>query len=73
MPLGKVKEESEKSGLKLNIKKTKIKASSPIMLCQIGGEKVATVADLFSSAPKSPHMVTAAMKLEDTYSLERKL
>ena len=66
----KVKEESEKVGLKLNIQKTKIMASSPITSWQIGGE---TVSDLFFWAPKSPQIVTAAMKLKDAYSLEGKL
>ena len=65
-----VKEESEKVGLKLNIQKTKIMASSPITSWQIDGE---TVADLFVWAPKSLQMVTAAMKLKDAYSLEGKL
>ena len=68
--LMKVKEESEKVGLKLNIQKTKIMASGPITLWQIDGE---TVADLFFWAPKSLQMVTAAMKLKDAYSLEGKL
>ena len=68
--LMKVKEESEKVGLKLNIQKTKIMASSPITSWQIDGE---TVADLFVWAPKSLQMVTAAMKLKNTYSLEGKL
>ena len=67
--LMKVKE-SEKVGLKLNIQKTKIMASGPITSWQIDGE---TVADLFSWAPKSLQMVTAAMKLKDAYSLEGKL
>ena len=65
-----VKEESEKVGLKLNIQKTKIMASSPITSRKIDGE---TVADFFFWAPKSLHMVTAAMKLNDTCSLEGKL
>ena len=68
----KVKEESEKVGLKLNIQKTKIMASGPITSWQIDGETVKTVAD-FSGAPKSLQMVTAAMKLKDAYSLEGKL
>ena len=68
--LMKVKEESEKVGLKLNIQKTKIMASSPITSWQIDGE---TVSDLFFWAPKSPQIVTAAMKLKDAYSLEGKL
>ena len=71
-PLIKVKEESEKVGLKLNIQKTKIMASCPITSWQIGGETMETVTD-FSWAPKSLQMVTAAMKLKDTYSLEEKL
>ena len=68
--LMKVKEESEKVGLKLNIKKTKIMASGPTTSWQIDGE---TVTDLFLWAPKSLLTVTAAMKLEDAYSLEEKL
>ena len=68
--LMKVKVESDKVGLKLNILKTKIMASSPITSWQIDGE---TVADLFFGAPKSLQMVTAAMKLKDAYSLEGKL
>ena len=68
--LMKVKEESEKVGLKLNIQKTKIMASGPITSWQINGETVETVADFFFWAPKSVQMVTAAMKLKDTYSLE---
>ena len=71
--LMKVKEESEKVGLKLNIQKTKIMASSPITSWQTDGETVETVDDYFSGAPKSLQMVTAAMKLKDTYSLEGKL
>ena len=66
----KVKEESEKAGLKLNIQKTKIMVSGPISSWQIDGE---TVRDLFSWAPKLLKMVTAAMKLKDAYSLEGKL
>ena len=70
----KVKEESEKVGLKLNIQKTKIMASSPITSWQTDGETVETVADfIFGGAPKSLQMVTVAMKLKDTYSLEGKL
>ena len=69
----KVKEESEKVGLKLNIQKTKVMASGPITSWQIDGETVETVADLFFWAPKSLQMVTAAMKLKDAYSLEGKL
>ena len=69
----KVKEESEKVGLKHNIHKTKIMGSSPITSWQIDGETVETVADLFFWAPKSLQMVTAAMKLKDAYSLEGKL
>ena len=69
----KVKEESEKVGLKLNIQKTKIMASSPITSWQIDGEIMETVRDFILWAPKSLQMVTAAMKLKDTYSLEGKL
>ena len=69
----KVKEESEKVGLKLNIRKTKIMASSPITSWQIDGETVETVADYFSWAPKSLQMVIVAMKLKDAYSLKGKL
>ena len=69
----KVKEKSEKAGLKLNIQKTKIMASCPITSCQIDGETVETVADFILGAPKSLQMVTTAMKLKDTYSLEGKL
>ena len=68
----KVKEESEKVGLKLNIQKTKIMASGPITSWQIDGEIVETVADFFW-APKSLQMVIVAMKLKDAYSLEGKL
>ena len=68
--LMKVKEESEKVSLKLNIQKTKIMASSPITSWQIDGEQCQT---LFFWAPKSLQMVTAAMKLKDAYSLEGKL
>ena len=68
----KVKEESDKVGLKLNIQKTKIMASSPITSWQIDGETVETVT-LFFWAPKSLQMVTAAMKLKDICSLEGKL
>ena len=75
--LMKVKEESEKVGLKLNIKKTRIMASSPIPSWQIDGETVETVADcclsLLSWALKSLQMVTAAMKLKDACTLEKKL
>ena len=72
--LMKVKEESEKVGLKLNIQKTKIMASSPITSWETDGETVETVADfIFGRTPKSLKMVTAAMKLKDTYSLEGKL
>ena len=66
----KVKEESEKVGLKLNIQKMKIMASGPITSWEIDGE---TVSDFIFWAPKSLQMVTAAMKLKDTYSLEEKL
>ena len=65
--------ESEKVGLKLNIQITKIMASGPINSWQIDGEKKETVTDLFSWAPKSLWIVTAAMKLEDTCSLEEKV
>ena len=68
----KVKKESEKVGLKLNIQKTKIMASGPITSWQIDGETVETVSD-FIWAPKSLQMVTAAVKLKDVYSLEGKL
>ena len=69
-----VKEESEKVGLKLNIQKAKIMASSPITSWEIDGETVETVTDYFlKGAPKSLQMVTAAMKLKDTCSLEEKL
>ena len=73
--LMKVKEESEKVGLKLNIQKTKIMASGPLASWQIDGETVETVADyfFFFCAPKSLQMVTAAMKLKDACSLEEKL
>ena len=66
----KVKEESEKVGLKLNIQKTKIMASSPITSWEIDGE---TMADFILGAPKSLQMVIAAMKLKNAYSLEGKL
>ena len=69
----KVKEESEKVGLKLNIQKTKIKASGPITSWEIDGETVETLADFILGAPKSLQMVIAAMKLKDAYSLEVKL
>ena len=68
-----VEEESEKVGLKLNIQKTKIMASGPITSWAIDGETVETTSDLILGAPKSLKMVTAAMKLEDAYSLEVKL
>ena len=71
--LMKMKEESEKSGLKLNIHKTKIMASSPITSWQIDGEKMELVKDLFFWAPKSLWIVTAVMKLKDAYCLEEKL
>ena len=71
--LMKVKEESEKVGLKLNIQKTKIMASCPITSCQIDGETVETVTDFIFWAPKSLQMATAAMKLKGTCSLEEKL
>ena len=68
-----VKEESAKVGLKLNIQKTKFMASSPITSWQIDGETVEIVADFILGAPKSLQMVTAAMKFKETYSLEEKL
>ena len=71
--LMKVKEEGEKVGLKLNIQKTKIMASGPITSWEIDGETVETATDFIFWAPKSVQMVTAAMKLKDTYSLEGKL
>ena len=71
--LMKVKEESEKVGLKLNIQKTKIMVSVPITSWKIDGETVETVTDYFGGAPKSLQMVTAAMKLKDACSLEEKL
>ena len=72
--LMKVKEESEKVGLKLKIQKTKIMASGPITSWEIDGETVETVSGfLFLGAPKSLQMMTAAMKLKDAYSLEEKL
>ena len=72
--LMKVKEESEKVGLKLNIQKTKIMASGPITSWEIDVETVETVSECFGGGPpKSLQMVTAAMKLKDTYSLEGKL
>ena len=69
----KVKEESEKVGLKLNIQKTKIMASSPITSWQIDGKTVKTVADFIFWAPESLQIVTAAMKLQNAYFLEGKL
>ena len=69
----KVKEESEKVGLKLNIQKTKIMASGPITSWEIDGETVETVSDFIFWAPKSLQMVTADMKLKDAYSLAEKL
>ena len=71
--LTKVKEGSEKAGLKLNIQKTKIMASGPITAWQIDGKTVETVTDYILWPPKSLQMVTAAMKLKDTCSLEVKL
>ena len=71
--LMKVREESEKVGLKLNIQKTKIIASGPVTSWQIDGETMETVADFIWGAPKSLQMVIAARKLKDTYSLEGKL
>ena len=69
----KVKEESEKVGLKLNIQKTKIMASGPITSWEINGETVETVSDFIFGAPKLLQMVIAPMKLKDAYSLEGKL
>ena len=69
----KVKEESEKVGLKLNIRKMKIMASGLITSWEIDGETVETVSDFIFWAPKSLQMVSAAMKLKDAYSLEEKL
>ena len=71
--LMKVKEQSEKVGLKLNIQKTEIMASGPITSWEIDGETVATVSDFIFFSPKSLQTVIAAMKLTDTYSLEEKL
>ena len=71
--LMKVKEESEKVGLKLNIQKPKIMVSGPITSWERNGETVETVSDFIFWAPKSLQMVTAAMKLKDAYSLEGKL
>ena len=71
--LMKVKEESEKVGLKLNIQRMKIMASGPITSWEIDGETVESVSDFILGAPKSLQMVTAAMKLKDAYSLEEKL
>ena len=71
--LMKVKEENEKVGLKFNIQETKIMASCPISSWEIDGETVETVSDYHFWAPKSLQMVTAAIKLKNTYSLEGKL
>ena len=71
--LMKMKEESERAGLKLNIQKTKIMASCPITSWQIDGETVETVSDFIFWAPKSLQIVTAPTKLKDACSLERKL
>ena len=71
--LMKVKEESEKVGLKLNVQKTKIMASSPITLWQIDGETMETVRDIIFLGTKSLQMVTAALKLKDACSLKEKL
>ena len=71
--LMKVKEDSEKVGLKLNIQKTKLMASGPITSWETDGETVETVSDFIFWAPKSLQMVIAAMKLKDSYSLEEKL
>ena len=70
--LMKVKEESEKVGLKLNIQEIKIMASGPIISCEIDGKTVETVSDFIFGAPKSLQMVTAAIKLKDAYSLKEK-
>ena len=70
----KLKEETEKVGLKLNIQKTKITVSGPITSCEIDGETVETVSDfIFWGAPKSLRIVIATMKLKDAFSLEEKL
>ena len=69
----KIKEESEKVGLKLNIQKTKIMASGPFTSWQIDGETIETVTDFIWGAPKSLQMMTVAMKLKDASSLEEKL
>ena len=71
--LMKVNEESKKAGLKLNIQKTKIMEFSPIIPWQIDGETIGTVRDFIFGAPKSLQMVTAAMKLKDSCSLEERL
>ena len=71
--LRKVKEKSEKAGLKLNIQQTKIMASGPITSWEIDGETMETVSDFIFWVPKSLQMVTAAMKLKNAYSLEGKL
>ena len=71
--LMKVIEESEKVGLKLNIQKTKIMVSGPVTSWKIDGETVETVSDLIFGAPKSLQLVTAAMRLKDACSLEKKL
>ena len=71
--LMKVKEESQKAGLTLNIQKTKIMASGPITSWQIDGKTMETVTDFILGDPKSLQMVTAAMKLKDTFSMEEKL
>ena len=71
--LMKVKEESERVGLKLNIQKTKIRAYGPITLWQIDGETMETVTDFILGAPESLQMVTAAMEFKDPCSLEEKL
>ena len=71
--LMKVKEESDKAGLKLNTQKTEIMASGPITSRQINGETMGTVRDIILGAPKSLQMVTAAIKLKDVCSLEEKL
>ena len=73
MPLDQSERGEEKAGLKLNIQKAKIMASSPISSCEIDGETVETVTNLYFGAPKSLQVVIAAMKLKDTYSLEGQL
>jgi len=71
--LMKVKEESEKVGLRLNVQKTEFMASGPIISCQVHGETVETMTDFIFGAPKLLQMVNAAIKLKDTFSLEENL